>query len=99
MAVFEELDQLPIAETHGGCGTAALIAVMRVMPEERTLGGLAAFEQRAQRNAVHSSGPDVHRLTERGKEIDARNRRIDVAARLRNAGPADKERFADAAFK
>src|SRR5215469_1224174 len=36
-AVFVKFDQLPIAEADGSGGSASLIAVVRIMPEQRAL--------------------------------------------------------------
>src|SRR5579883_3234198 len=99
MAIFEELDQLPVAEAHGGCWPAALIAVMRVVPEERAPGDFPAFEEWTERYAVDVAGVHVHGFAEGGKEIDAGDWRIDDAARFGHAGPADEERLADATLE
>src|SRR5579883_549573 len=99
MAVFEKLDELPIAETHSRSGAAALIAVMRIMPEKRTLGDFPALEEGTERYAVNRTGVHIHGFAEGGEEINARNRRVDDAAWSGNARPADEERFADAAFE
>src|SRR5688500_7929799 len=37
-AVFEPLDELPIAAAHARTGCATLVAIVRIMPEESALG-------------------------------------------------------------
>src|SRR5436190_14339998 len=51
--VFEPFDKLPVAFAHTAGRCAALIAVMRVMPEERAGGQLAAAQHRHETHAVH----------------------------------------------
>ena len=50
--VLEPLNQLEITHPHRAAGTAALVAVMGVVPEERALGLGTAFEQRDNAHAV-----------------------------------------------
>src|SRR5215470_6585575 len=52
LAVLEPFDQLPIAVADRAHRRAALIAVMRVMPKERSRLEPTAFEQRFQADAV-----------------------------------------------
>src|SRR5690348_7441154 len=71
MTILEEFDQFPIAQTDRGCGPATLVAVMRVMPEQRTPGWVAVFEKGAKRDAIHRARLDVHGFAEGWEEIDA----------------------------
>ena len=49
-AVLEELDQLVVAVAHGGAGRAALVAVVRIVPEDRPRGRGACAGQRSGRS-------------------------------------------------
>ena len=43
-AILEPLDEFPVAAPDGRRGRAALVAVVRVVPEQRALRQVAAFE-------------------------------------------------------
>lgn len=52
VAVFPVVDEFPIAVANDGGRFAALVAVMRVVPVERTRRDAAAFQQRHEADAV-----------------------------------------------
>ncbi|SVC84521.1 uncharacterized protein METZ01_LOCUS337375, partial [marine metagenome] len=51
-AVLEELDEFPVAAAHAATRATALVAVVRVVPEDGIAFDIPAFEQRENAYAI-----------------------------------------------
>src|SRR5678815_2640172 len=92
MVVLVETDQLPSAEADRAGRPAQLVAVMRVMPEQRARGkAVLRFQQARVTDAIQSSAHGCGQAGQlrKGREmIDARKRRV-VHRALANARTLD----------
>src|SRR5687768_14304802 len=89
--VLVALDQLPVSLADGASGEAALVAVVRVVPEERLPAAPASLEDGNQAFAVlvqPGAGGQTGSLEQRGKEIRAGDEGVADRAGPDLTGPA-----------
>jgi hypothetical protein len=99
--IIQPLDEFPVASADGGRGRAALIAVVGVMPKERTLWQVTAFEHGHEAAAIEFLAGlwlGLGGFEQGGEEIGAADRGADDGAGFDDGGPAHDEGLADAAF-
>ena len=99
--VLVVINELPALLGNDGRWFAPLIAVVRIMPEQRALGDRIALEQRHQAHAVNVLlGRDLHagEFQQRGIPVNPAHRHIAGSAGFGHRRSVDVERFADAAL-
>ena len=90
-AVLVPLDQLPVAVADGAARAASLVAVVRVVPEERSAveaAVLRAAARGSRRRVLLGIERQARQLEQRRIEVRADDRRVADAAGLRHAGRA-----------
>ena len=95
------MNEFPRAAADGGGGGPALIPVVGILPEDRTVRRGTAAENRHEADSVENltwGGFRAGGFEECRKKIRARDGRGDHGARFHRTRPADEEGLADAAF-
>src|SRR5690348_2070342 len=98
---LEEVDQLTVAISDTSGGRAPLIAVVRVVPEDRTARERLATQEWRKIDSVNMTVGQLwqsRRAEERREKVRTGDRLRQYRARLDHPRPPHQERFANAAL-